>query len=94
MSTPQYNIAWLPGDGIGPEVTREALRVLEAVASTHGFSITAEEHLAGGAAIDATGSPLPDETRTARPSPTRPARPARTATLCCSAPSAGRSGTT
>ena len=65
MSTPQYNIAWLPGDGIGPEVTREALRVLEAVASTHGFSITAEEHLAGGAAIDATGSPLPDETRTA-----------------------------
>ncbi len=60
-----YNIAWLPGDGIGPEVTREALRVLEAVASAHGFSITAEEYLAGGAAIDETGAPLPDETRTA-----------------------------
>ena len=65
MSTPQYNIAWLPGDGIGPEVTREALRVLEAAGSAYGFSITAEEHLAGGAAIDATGSPLPDDTRTA-----------------------------
>lgn len=63
--SPSYNIAWLPGDGIGPEVTREALRVLESVASAQGFSITAEEYLAGGAAIDATGSPLPDDTRSA-----------------------------
>lgn len=60
-----YNIAWLPGDGIGPEVTREALRVMEAVASAHGFAITAEEHLVGGAALDETGQPLPDATRTA-----------------------------
>jgi 3-isopropylmalate dehydrogenase len=65
MSTPQYDIAWLPGDGIGPEVTREALRVLEAAGAAHGFSITAEEHLAGGAALDATGTPLPEATRTA-----------------------------
>jgi 3-isopropylmalate dehydrogenase len=65
MSPPHYDIAWLPGDGIGPDVTREALRVLEAAGAAHGFSITAEEHLAGGAAIDATGTPLPDATRTA-----------------------------
>jgi 3-isopropylmalate dehydrogenase len=60
-----YKIAWLPGDGIGPEVTREALRVLDAVASAHGFAFTAEEHLMGGAALDETGMPFPQETRTA-----------------------------
>jgi 3-isopropylmalate dehydrogenase len=64
-TTTTYEIAWLPGDGIGPEVTREALRVLEAVASAHGFALEAEEHLVGGAALDATGEPLPDATRTA-----------------------------
>jgi len=66
METPTtYEITWLPGDGIGPEVTREALRVLDAVASAHGFAFTAEEHLMGGAALDATGVPFPDETRAA-----------------------------
>jgi 3-isopropylmalate dehydrogenase len=60
-----YQIAWLPGDGIGPDVTREALRVMEAVASAHGFALEAEEHRVGGAALDATGDPLPDATRTA-----------------------------
>lgn len=65
MSKPTYNIAWLPGDGIGPEVTREALRVLDAVASGYEFSVAADEHLAGGAAIDETGKPLPEATRTA-----------------------------
>ncbi|MFP4228330.1 MAG: isocitrate/isopropylmalate family dehydrogenase, partial [Salinivenus sp.] len=60
-----YEIAWLPGDGIGPEVTREALRVLEAVASAHGFTVSAEEQLMGGAALDETGTPFPDETRAA-----------------------------
>lgn len=60
-----YNLAWLPGDGIGPEVTREALRVLEAVASAHGFALTAEEHLMGGAALDETGTPFPGATRDA-----------------------------
>ena len=64
-TTTTYEIAWLPGDGIGPEVTREALRVLEAVASAHGFALEAEEHLVGGAALDATGDPFPDATHTA-----------------------------
>jgi 3-isopropylmalate dehydrogenase len=64
-TTTTYEIAWLPGDGIGPEVTREALRVMEAVASAHGFALEAEEHLMGGAALDATGDPFPDATRTA-----------------------------
>ena len=50
-------IAFLPGDGIGPEVTRAALRVLEAVAP---FEL--REGLVGGAAIDACGDPLPPET--------------------------------
>jgi len=52
----------LPGDGIGPEVMAEAVKVLEAVASRHGHEFTFQEALIGGAAIDATGSPLPDET--------------------------------
>ena len=66
METPTtYEIAWLPGDGIGPEVTREALRVLEAVASTCGFAVAAEEYLMGGAALDETGTPFPDTTRDA-----------------------------
>ena len=65
MSTPQYDIAWLPGDGIGPDVTREALRVLEAAGAAHGFAFDAEEHRVGGTALDATGRPLPDATRAA-----------------------------
>jgi 3-isopropylmalate dehydrogenase len=51
-------IVTLPGDGIGPEITDAALRVLEAVAP----DAETEEHLFGGAAIDAVGSSLPDET--------------------------------
>ena len=50
-------IAVLPGDGIGPEVTKAALRVLEAC-----LPFEAREGLVGGAAIDATGDPLPPET--------------------------------
>ena len=65
MSPPQYDIAWLPGDGIGPDVTREALRVLEAAGAAHGFAFDAEEHRVGGTALDATGRPLPDATRAA-----------------------------
>lgn len=52
----------LPGDGVGPEVISEALRVLSAVAAAHGIEIETTEALIGGAAIRATGSPLPDET--------------------------------
>lgn len=59
------HIVVLAGDGIGPEVTREAVRVLMAMAQRHGLSITVEEALIGGAAIDATGDPLPAATRDA-----------------------------
>ena len=50
------------GDGIGPEVMDEAVRILEAVETRFGFSVSRSEHLVGGAAIDATGHPLPPET--------------------------------
>jgi len=56
------NFTYLPGDGIGPEVGAAALEVLEAVASKFGHELNAEHHLVGGAAIDARGTPLPDET--------------------------------
>ena len=53
-----YHIAVLPGDGIGQEVTPEAVRVLRAVGKGAGVSFEFEESLVGGAAIDATGAPL------------------------------------
>jgi len=53
-----FRVAVLPGDGIGSEVVAEALKVLRAV--TDGLELT--EALVGGAAIDAVGEPLPDET--------------------------------
>jgi 3-isopropylmalate dehydrogenase len=59
MST--HTIAVLPGDGIGPEVITEAVRVLGAVAKRSGASFEFEHALVGGAAIDATGRPLPPE---------------------------------
>jgi 3-isopropylmalate dehydrogenase len=62
MSGIKAKIVVLPGDGIGPEVTREAVRVLEAVAKKFGHEFAFETHLIGGAAIDATGSALPDTT--------------------------------
>jgi 3-isopropylmalate dehydrogenase len=52
----------LPGDGIGPEVTGQATRVLEAVAKRYGLTLGFEAGLIGGAAIDAQGTPLADET--------------------------------
>ena len=55
-------IALLPGDGIGPEVVAEGVRVLDAVAERWGHTFETTRALIGGAAIDATGSPLPDET--------------------------------
>lgn len=57
-----YKIAVLAGDGIGPEIVREAVRVLHAAAATFGFSIELTEALVGGAAYDAVGHPLPGET--------------------------------
>jgi 3-isopropylmalate dehydrogenase len=55
-------IAVLGGDGIGPEVTAEAVRVLEAVGRAFGHEFEFSDALIGGAAIDATGSPLPPRT--------------------------------
>jgi 3-isopropylmalate dehydrogenase len=55
-------IAILPGDGIGPEVMAEAIKVLQSVAERFAFKLTLEKALVGGAAIDATGSALPEET--------------------------------
>jgi 3-isopropylmalate dehydrogenase len=52
----------LPGDGVGPEVTREAVRVLEAAGQLWGVAVRIEEHAVGGAAIDRFGDPLPRET--------------------------------
>lgn len=56
------NIAVIPGDGIGPEVTNAALTVLKASGSRTGMDFTCSFHLAGGAAIDSCGVPLPEET--------------------------------
>ena len=55
-------IAVLPGDGIGPEITAEAVGVLQKVATTFGHELQFQEALVGGAAIDATGTALPQET--------------------------------
>jgi 3-isopropylmalate dehydrogenase len=52
----------LPGDGIGPEVTREAQRVLDAAARQAGLKLGFDEALIGGSAIDAEGAPLSDAT--------------------------------
>ena len=51
----------LPGDGIGPEIVAEAVKVLEALRAMAGLDVRLEFAQVGGAAIDATGSPLPDE---------------------------------
>lgn len=59
MSSVKAKIVILGGDGIGPEVTHEGVRVLEAIASRHGHEFQFEAHLIGGAAIDATQSALP-----------------------------------
>lgn len=63
MSAPKsYNIVVLPGDGVGPEVTHAAQTVLTVVGDFFGHRFQFQEHLIGGAAIDATGDPLPAQT--------------------------------
>ncbi len=52
----------LPGDGIGPEIVAEAVKVLDCLRQEHGLDAELEHGLIGGAAYDATGKPLPDET--------------------------------
>jgi len=58
----QANVVLLPGDGIGPEIVAEAVRVLETIASKHGHSFVFTERLMGGCSIDKFGSSLTDET--------------------------------
>ena len=58
----QLNVLVLPGDGIGTEVTREAVKVLRRVGAQFGHALQLTEGLLGGVAIHKTGQPLPDET--------------------------------
>jgi 3-isopropylmalate dehydrogenase len=58
----QLNIVVLPGDGVGPEVTEQAVHVLREVANIHGHTFHFTEHDAGGVAIRRWGSPLPRAT--------------------------------
>jgi len=58
----ELKIAVLPGDGVGPEVTREAVRALRAVSDINGYDFEFREYLIGGAAYDAEGQPLPQRT--------------------------------
>lgn len=57
-----YKIVVLPGDGIGPEIIAEALKVLNAVAELDDFELEFDHHIIGGAAIDHAGTPLPQAT--------------------------------
>ena len=59
-----YKITLIKGDGIGPEIIDEAVKVLDAVASCCDFEFSYDEALMGGAAYDITGDPLPQETIT------------------------------
>ena len=58
----KLNIAILPGDGIGPEITEQALKVIKAVAEKFSHELTYEYGLTGAAAIDEVGDPYPDST--------------------------------
>ena len=60
-----YKIAVLAGDGIGPEVMAEALKVLDAVQKKFGFTLEYKKELVGGCAIDECGAPLPEQTMAA-----------------------------
>ena len=56
-----YSITLLPGDGIGPEITKATKKVLTAVCERSGFTLDLKEALIGGAAIDAANDPFPQE---------------------------------
>jgi len=60
----KYNISIIKGDGIGPEIVDEAIKVLDAVSGVCNFELDYKEYLMGGIAIDMTGTPLPSETVT------------------------------
>ena len=58
----KLRIVVLPGDGIGPEVTRQAVAVLQAVSDVCGYEFRFEQHRIGGVAIEQDGAPLPEKT--------------------------------
>lgn len=58
----EYNVAVLKGDGIGPEIVNEAIKVLDVTGKKYGFKVNYNEQLLGGIAIDKTGVPLPQKT--------------------------------
>ncbi len=58
----EFNITLLPGDGIGPEVVQEAVRVLDVIASKYNHTFQYKERLMGGCSIDKYGTSLTDET--------------------------------
>ncbi len=58
----RLNVCLLPGDGIGPEITPQGVLALETVARKYGHDLFLSQALIGGAAIDAAGNPLPDQT--------------------------------
>ena len=63
MSKTNINIAVLPGDGIGPDIMSQALRVFDAVREKSKFTFTLEQGLIGGAAYDSCKTHFPEETR-------------------------------
>ena len=92
-----FTLAVVPGDGIGPEVTTEALKVLDAVAAQHGVTFDRTEYDLGAKRWHATGETLPDaeleETRSCSArSATRASRPGCSSAVCCS--SSGSPSTT
>lgn len=62
MRVKKYKICVIKGDGIGPEIVDEAVKVLDVVSSKFGFELDYDFRLMGGAACDVFGEPLPDET--------------------------------
>ena len=60
--TTTYKICLLAGDGIGPEIIAEGVKVLNAVGAKYDATFEYTDALIGGAAIDATGNPLPEAT--------------------------------
>ncbi|HEX6390853.1 MAG TPA: 3-isopropylmalate dehydrogenase [Solirubrobacteraceae bacterium] len=62
MSGASYRVVYLPGDGVGPEVLAAARRCVDAAGERFGFSVEWDEHVVGGAAIDAYGTALREDT--------------------------------
>jgi 3-isopropylmalate dehydrogenase len=62
MSNKQYKIALIKGDGIGPEIVDEAVKVLDAIASVENIEFEYDDYLMGGCAVDVFDNPLPADT--------------------------------